>query len=410
MSAPDFSLGLRLDGRLAVVVGGGSAAVRRVAGLRAAGADVFLVAPEITASLADLASRGLIRTRPGRYAATDLDGAWLVFACAADPGVNAAVAADAERRRLWCVRADDAPGSARMPATARPVKTGAGQVSIVGAGPGDPGLITAAGLDRLRRADVVVTDRLVAVELLAELPDDVLVIDAAKVPRGPAMPQEDINEALIAHARAGRAVVRLKGGDPYVFGRGREEADACLAAGVPVEVIPGVTSAIAVPAAAGVPVTHRGLTQGFTVVSGHVAPDDPRSTVDWAALARGGTTLVLLMAVRHAATITAALLNAGLAGDTPAACVADGWTAQQRVIAAPLNELATAMAEGHAANPAVIVIGDTAAYATSSTGDIGKTPRLRPAGDAGEAGPGSSSLRPRGGARRSGADGAAGGW
>lgn len=415
---PVYPLSLRMDGRLAVVVGGGPVAVRRVAGLRAAGAEVLVVAPRISASLADLASRGLIRVRPGPYEPADLDGAWLVLACTDQPAVNAEVAADAERRHLWCARADDAGASAAwVPATGRagavtvavnagrnprraaalrdqfllaaqeaapvsPPPGGAqastderhqgerpGRVFIVGGGPGDPGLITVAGLDRLRHADVVVTDRLVAGELLAELPDDVLVIDAAKVPGGPAMRQEDINGLLVAHARAGRTVVRLKGGDPYVFGRGGEEADACRAAGVPFAVIPGVTSAIAVPAAAGIPVTHRGLTQGFTVVSGHVSPADPRSTVNWAALAQGSTTLVLLMAVEHLADIADTLVGAGLAADTPAACVADGWTGRQRVVAAPLAGLADAMRAERLTSPAVIVVGDTAAYAADGLGE-----------------------------------------
>jgi siroheme synthase len=169
-------------------------------------------------------------------------------------------------------------------------------------------------------------------------------------------------------------VVRLKGGDPYVFGRGREEVDACLAAGVPADVIPGVTSAISVPAAAGIPVTHRGLTQGFTVVSGHVSPGDSRSTVNWAALARGGTTLVLLMAVEHLAEIADALAAAGLAAATPAACVADGWTDRQRVVAAPLAGLASAMRAEHITNPAVIVIGDTAGYAAAGKVDDRREP------------------------------------
>ena len=269
---------------------------------------------------------------------------------------------------------------------------------IVGGGPGDPGLITAAGLDRLRHADVVVTDRLVAPQLLADLPDGVRVIDAAKVPGGPAMRQEDINAALVEHARAGHAVVRLKGGDPYVFGRGREEVDACLAAGVPVEVIPGVTSAISVPAAVGIPVTHRGLTQGFTVVSGHVSPGDPRSTVNWAALARGGTTLVLLMAVEHVAEIAAELIAAGLAAETPSACVTDGWTSCQRVVTAPLGDLARAMRAGNLANPAVIVIGETAGYASTGTADACPQTAEKPAAAASTALP-SHHARSRAGAR-----------
>jgi len=402
---PIYPLSLRIQDRKAVVVGGGAVAVRRVAGLRVAGADVLVVAPELSASLEDQASRGFIRARRRGYLPTDLDGAWLVLACTDQPDVNAAVAADAERQRIWCVRADDAVASAAwVPAVGRTAavtvavnadrdprraavlrdrcvaaveatasrpdsqRGGQGVVSIIGGGPGDPGLITVAGLQRLRSADVVVTDRLAPQEVLADLPPHVQVIDAAKVPAGPAMRQDQINQILIDHARAGRAVARLKGGDPFVFGRGREEMDACLAAGVLVEVVPGVTSAVAVPASAGIPVTHRGLSQGFTVVSGHVSPADPGSAVNWEALARSGMTLVLLMAVEHLAAISEALHAAGLAADTPAACVADGWTRRQRVVTAPLRELAAAAHGAGIASPAVIIIGEVAQFAAGSTG------------------------------------------
>ena len=406
-----YPLSLRLAGRLAVVVGGGPVAVRRVAGLRTADADVLVVAPELSPSLADLAARGLISARQRPYQITDLEGAWLVLACTSRAEVNEAVAADADMMRLWCVRADDGGASAAwvpavgraggatvavnadrnprraaalrdacmaaveaMPrdesaqdgAAGRPQAGGPGWVSIVGGGPGDPGLITVAGLERLRSADVVVTDRLAPLGLLAGLPPDVEVIDAAKVPAGPGMRQENINRLLVEHARAGRSVVRLKGGDPFVFGRGREEADACQAAGVPCDVVPGVTSAVSVPAAAGIPVTHRGLSQGFTVVTGHAGSDDARSTVDWAALAASRTTLVLLMAVEHAAGIAEALIAAGMPAETPAACVADGWSGQQRVVTAALADLAPAMKEADISNPAVLIIGETARYAERS--------------------------------------------
>jgi uroporphyrin-III C-methyltransferase/precorrin-2 dehydrogenase/sirohydrochlorin ferrochelatase len=400
LMAPVYPLTLRLAGRRAVVVGGGAVAVRRVAGLRAAGADVLVVAPDLSPSLADLAARGLISVRLGSYRATDLEGAWLVVACASQRDVNAAVAADAERMRVWCVRADDASASAAWtPAVGRvagatiAVSTGrdprraaalrdrcveaveayrdmparartrhAGRVSIVGAGPGDPDLITVAGRQRLREADVVVADRLAPGGLVACLPPGVLVIDAAKVPGGPSMRQEAISAALVEHARAGRAVVRLKGGDPFVFGRGMEEVEACRAAGVPVEVVPGVTSAVAVPAAAGIPVTHRGLSQGFAVVSGHVSPSAPGSTVNWAALARSGLTLVLLMATHHLAAIADALIAAGLPAGTPAAAVSGGCTPEQRSVTAPLAGLADAIRAQGITSPAVIVIGDTARY------------------------------------------------
>ena len=403
---PIYPLSLRLEGRRAVVVGGGPVALRRVAGLREAGAEVVVVAPALTPALADMADRGLISAHRRGYQPSDLDGAWLVLACADRPEVNEAVAADAERQRLWCARADDAAASAAwVPAVGRAgavtvaVNAGrdprraaelrdhfvdtagtvdrraaketaggqpaAGLVSIVGGGPGDPGLITVAGLHRLREADVVVTDRLAPLALLEQLAPGVQVVDAAKVPGGPAMRQDHINHALVEHARAGRAVVRLKGGDPFVFGRGREEVEACLTAGVPVEVVPGVTSAISVPAAAGIPVTHRGVSQGFCVLAGHVRPGDSRSSVDWAALARSGLTLVLLMSIDHLAEITETLISAGLGGATPGAVVSDGWSRQQRVVTAPLRDLAGAVQAAGVTNPAVVVVGDVADLAAT---------------------------------------------
>jgi uroporphyrin-III C-methyltransferase/precorrin-2 dehydrogenase/sirohydrochlorin ferrochelatase len=434
---PIYPLSLRMEGRRVVVVGGGSVAFRRVAGLRAAGADILLISPELSPTLGDLADRGVIAAHRRGYEPGDLDGAWLALACTDQPGVNAAVAAEAERQRIWCVRADDSAASAAwIPAVGRsgavtvavnagrnprraaalrdrwvetvaaegrsagdeeePADAGQseggrsagageaergsgesrarGRVWIVGGGPGDPGLITVTGLRVLREADVVVADRLAPLELLEELSPGAHVIDAAKVPGGPAMRQDHINHALVEHARAGRAVVRLKGGDPFVFGRGREEVEACLTAGVPVTVVPGVTSAIAVPAAAGIPVTHRGLSQGFCVLAGHVSPDDPRSSVDWAALARSGMTLVLLMAIDHLAAITSVLLAAGLGAGTPCAAVSDGWTRRQRVVTSPLCDLAAAVTEAGIANPAVVVIGDVAGLARASPelpGDFG---------------------------------------
>ena len=401
---PVYPISLRLAGRRVLVVGGGSVALRRVAGLRAADAEVAVVAPRLTPALADMAARGLITAHQRAYQPGDLDGAWLALACTDQPQVNEAVAADAERQHVWCARADDAAASAAwVPAVGRtgPVTVAVnagrdprraaqlrdrlvdavdaedrsaeratepaaggepktGRVSIVGGGPGDPGLITVTGLRRLRAADVVLTDRLAPLELLEDLAPGAQVVDAAKVPGGPAMRQDRINHALVEHARAGRAVVRLKGGDPFVFGRGREEVEACLAAGVPVEVVPGVTSAISVPAAAGIPVTHRGVSQGFCVLAGHVRPGDSRSSIDWVALARSGMTLVLLMAVDHLAAIADTLISAGLPAATPGAVVSDGWSRQQRVVTAALAELADAVKLAGVTNPAVVVIGDVA--------------------------------------------------
>lgn len=230
-----------------------------------------------------------------------------------------------------------------------------GKVVLVGGGPGDPGLLTVAGLAALRSADVVVTDRLAPLGVLADL--DAEIIHVGKIPRGASTSQEAINAHLVEHARAGRVVVRLKGGDGFVLGRGGEEWLACREAGIPVEVIPGVSSALAVPALAGIPVTHRGLSQAVVVVSGHVPPGDPRSDVDWAALARSGATIVVLMGVATLGPITDALITAGLAADTPAATIMNGASPQERRARAPLGEIAAvADAEGLGA-PAVTVIG-----------------------------------------------------
>jgi uroporphyrin-III C-methyltransferase len=222
--------------------------------------------------------------------------------------------------------------------------------------------LTVAGLEALRAADVVVTDRLAPVSVLAGLGPSVKVIDVGKIPFGKATSQERINQILIDHAGAGNAVVRLKGGDSFLFGRGGEELIACAAAGVPVSVIPGVTSAFAVPACAGIPVTHRGVTQGVTVVSGHVPPDDPASTVDYAALARSGTTLVYLMAVSTLPTITEALLRHGMSPETAAVTIADGTLAQQRTVRGTLASIAKTVAAVGIKPPAITVIGSVAAF------------------------------------------------
>ena len=233
-----------------------------------------------------------------------------------------------------------------------------GRVLLVGGGPGDPGLLTLAGRDALAAADVVVTDRLAPIAAIAEHAPRAEVIHVGKIPRGEFTPQERINELLVEHARAGRVVVRLKGGDGYLFGRGGEEWQHCVAAGMPVEAIPGVSSAFSVPALAGIPVTHRGLSQGVAVVSGHVAPEDPRSEVDWAALATSRLTIVVLMGVATLGSIAETLIAAGLSADTPAACIADGASPQQRSVRAPLSQIAAEADAGGFAPPAITVIGE----------------------------------------------------
>ncbi|MEU7752613.1 uroporphyrinogen-III C-methyltransferase [Micromonospora sp. NPDC049171] len=240
-----------------------------------------------------------------------------------------------------------------------------GSVAVVGGGPGPDDLITVRGRALLDAADVVVADRLAPTGLLAGLRPDVLVIDAAKVPRGPSMAQEAINEALVSHARAGRRVVRLKGGDPYVFGRGHEEVQACVAAGVPVTVVPGVSSAIAAPALAGVPVTHRGVAHDVTVVSGHLPPGHPDSLVDWAALARARGTVVLLMAVDTIAKIASVLIEHGRAPETPVLAVQDAGQPGQRSLPARLDEIGAVAARESVGPPAVFVLGPVVALTTT---------------------------------------------
>ncbi|MBQ1013232.1 uroporphyrinogen-III C-methyltransferase [Micromonospora sp. M51] len=240
-----------------------------------------------------------------------------------------------------------------------------GSVAVVGGGPGPDDLITVRGKALLDAADVVVVDRLAPQGLLAGLRPDVLVVDAAKVPRGPSMAQEAINEALVSHARAGRRVVRLKGGDPYVFGRGHEEVQACTAAGVPVTVVPGVSSALAAPALAGVPVTHRGVAHDVTVVSGHLPPGHPDSLVDWAALARTRGTVVLLMAVDTIAKIASALIEHGRAPQTPVLAVQDAGLPEQRSVSARLDEIGASAAREGIRPPAVFVVGPVVALSTT---------------------------------------------
>lgn len=235
-----------------------------------------------------------------------------------------------------------------------------GTVTLVGGGPGDPGLLTLAGLSALRAAEVVLYDHLAPLDLLGETRPEAELIDVGKLPRGAFTPQEEINRLLVEHALAGRKVVRFKGGDSFVFGRGGEEVQACAEAGIPVRVIPGVSSAIAAPELAGIPVTHRGLSQGFTVVSGHVGPSSSASTVNWPALAASGTTLVVLMGVHTLPEVCATLLLHGLAADTPAAVIENAGRTDARVVRSPLAALSGAAVQAGIVSPAVTVIGEVA--------------------------------------------------
>ena len=231
-----------------------------------------------------------------------------------------------------------------------------GTVYLVGAGPGDPGLITVRGLGAIRAADVIVYDRLVSPSLL-ELAPGAEHIYAGKSARRHAMTQSQINRELVRHARRGRTVVRLKGGDPFVFGRGGEEAEALAKARIPFEVVPGVTSAIAGPAAAGIPVTHRDVAASVAIATAHEAPGKAGSRLDWEALARADTT-VLLMGVERLADAAAALIAAGKPRSTPAAVIASATLPSQRTVTASLSGIATAARRASVEPPAVTVVGD----------------------------------------------------
>ncbi|KUL51792.1 MULTISPECIES: uroporphyrinogen-III C-methyltransferase [unclassified Streptomyces] len=396
---PAYPVGLRLAGRRVVVLGGGQVAQRRLPALIKAGADVLLVSPSATPSVEAMADTGEITWVRRRYEDGDLRNAWYALIATSDDEANTRASAEAEAHRVWCVRSDDAEAAtAWTPATGRsegvtvavlssdvqdrdPRRTAAIRdavveglrdgslvaphhrirtpgVALVGGGPGDPDLITVRGRRLLAAADVVIADRLGPRDLLDELPPHVEIIDAAKIPYGRFMAQEAINNALIEHAKQGKAVVRLKGGDPYVFGRGMEEAQALAEAGIACTVVPGISSSISVPSAAGIPVTHRGVAHEFTVVSGHVAPDDERSLVDWAALARLRGTLVILMGVDKIGRIAEALIAHGRSPATPLALVQEGTTAAQRRVDATLATVAEAVRVHEVRPPAVIVVGD----------------------------------------------------
>ncbi|HEY0534918.1 MAG TPA: uroporphyrinogen-III C-methyltransferase [Actinoplanes sp.] len=386
-----YPLALRLEGRRVLVVGGGAVATRRVPALLEAGARIEIVAPALTPALQGYVDAGRLTWSARRFEPSDLDGAWLVQVAIDDPSAAAEVSAAAEARRVFCVRADDRDAAtAWTPAVTRhgPVTvavTDGGDrrramavrdlvasfmesspsaspeykgVALVGAGPGDPELITVKGRRLLAAADVVVADHLAPGLLLGELRPEVEFVDAAKIPYGPQKAQEEINRVLVERAQEGKFVVRLKGGDPFVFGRGGEEVIACAQAGVPVLIVPGVTSSIAAPGLAGIPVTHRGVAHEFTVVSGHVSPDNPASLVDWAALARLRGTLVVLMGMKNLPAIASRLIAEGRSEGTPVAVIQEGSTDRQRSLRSTLGSVAADVRAAAIGHPAVVVIGD----------------------------------------------------
>ena len=231
-------------------------------------------------------------------------------------------------------------------------------IYLVGSGPGDPGLFTLEGLQCIREADAIVYDRLAPESLLAHAKPGAELIYVGKKPGEPSMPQEEINSLLVELGRAGKTVMRLKGGDPYVFGRGGEEALALVGAGIPFEVVPGVTSGIAAPAYAGIPVTHRGISASVAFVTGHEDPTKDHSDVDWNRIANGAETLVLYMGVGRLREISSELISAGRSPDTPVAVVRWGTIPEQRTVTGTLEDIADRVAEANLKPPAITVVGD----------------------------------------------------
>lgn len=387
-------LGVDLAGRRVVMVGGGDVTARRARRFLDDGALVRLVAPELSGSARRLLAEG-VEWRQRRARRDDVRDAWLVHAATGDPRADREVAAWCERARVLCVNSGSGDhGSARMTAEARsgdvivgvvsaagvdPRRSGTlrtaiarlldsgelplrrrrpapGRVQLVGSGPGPVDLLTIRARRALAEADVVVADRLGATGVLDELDPDVEIIDVGKRPGHHPVPQERINELLVEHARAGRRVVRLKGGDPFVFGRGGEEVRACHAAGIPVDVVPGVTSVVSVPAAAGIPVTHRGVAAALHLVNGQDAP----TPATLAALRDDATTTVVLMGVSTLRALAGAALAAGAPPHRPVAVVESGQTADQRTTRGTLATIADLADAAGVRNPAVIVIGEVA--------------------------------------------------
>lgn len=385
-----YPLFLDLRDRAVLVVGGGRVAGRRLVALVAQGAQVTVVAPDVTEEIRAAAQGGSVRWLPRAFSDGDVSGVWLVVSCAGRD-VDAAVARSCHERRIWCVDSSTAQSSAAWTGTSveapdgiqvavsgggdprraqhvrqvvaaalstadlRRRRPGRGRVVLVGAGPGDPELMTVRAMKVLAAADVLVADRLAPREVVDSFQGT--VIHVGKEPGNHPVAQAEINRILVEQAASGQVVVRLKGGDPFVLGRGGEELAACLDAGIDVEVVPGITSAVAVPAGAGIPVTSRGLASGFLVASAH---GEDEGFIARLAATPPEITLVLLMGVRQLGAVVAALLAAGRDPSTPAAIVERGWTPQQRTVSATLADL-PARAETEAVrSPSTVVIGAVA--------------------------------------------------
>ncbi|MEW6366798.1 MAG: siroheme synthase CysG [Acidobacteriota bacterium] len=425
---------LELHGHRVLVVGGGVVAERKVAALLEAGAQVCVVSPEVTGTIAGWAEQGRITIERRHYRPGDLHGCRLAFAATDDPGVNEAVRSEAESTGVWLNVADRpalcdfiAPAVARQGDLAIAISTGGaspamarrirevlehsfgpeyattldrlralreqsraegrglaeererfehivdsvlpatsmesdpqdrGRVFLVGAGPGDPGLLTLKGKRCLETADVVVYDALAEKRLLDLCRPDATVIYVGKRDGVHSLPQEEINAILVREARAGRKVVRLKGGDPFVFGRGGEEAQALAEAGISFEVVPGVTAGSAVPAYAGIPLTHRDITSEVTFVTGHERSGKDSPAVQWDRLARSTGTLVVFMGLHNLTHIVQQLLLHGKDPQCPAAVIQCGTTPQQRTATGVLADIVERVKTANLEPPALIVVGD----------------------------------------------------
>ena len=394
-------LGLELTDRAVLVVGGGPVAARRTQALVADGARVSVVAPDVCETIRDLHLAGDIELHRRDVERSDLNGAWLVHTATGDSVTDLAVIAWATEDRIFCIDAGasnrPAAGSARTPATARTgdlvlgvVSSGAadprrsmaardalaaylregdvdlrrrrdpspgrGHVTLVGGGPGDVGLMTLEGRRALAQADVVIADRLGPIGVLEELPASVQVIDVGKVPGHHRFTQAQIGQLLVEQAQLGRAVVRLKGGVPFLYGRGGEEVLACRAAGISVSVVPGVSSAFAAPAAAGIPLTHRGVVGNVHVMNGQ----DGWSSAALTGLREANCTVVALMGVSVLASLMTAAVVAGVDSSTPVAVIEDGSLPTQRVTHGTIATITELAAERGVKAPAVIVLGAVA--------------------------------------------------
>lgn len=399
---------LDLRNARALVVGAGAVAARKIDALLAAGASVTVTARRLSTAVEGRAARGEIAAVRGEFRRGLLDGADLVFAASSDRALNARVAREARRRRIP-VNAADAPGDCtfilpavvrgeeftaavstggRNPGAARALRefleehraevavriergrrrpriaAGGGTVHIVGAGPGDPDLLTVRALGLLRSADAVVHDYLVPEEILSLASPKAAKICYARRGRtaghGAALKQAAIHETMARLARKGKSVVRLKSGDPLTFGRGGEEAAYLAREGVPFEIVPGITAAAGCAAAAGLPLTHRGLSSSVTFVAGHEAGDRGEGGVDWKRLPKRGT-LAIYMGVARVEAVASGLLDAGFPGDTPFAIVENGSRPGQRVLRGTLSGLPRVAAESEVRSPAMLFVGRTAA-------------------------------------------------